>query len=131
MKCGDGLALTSPRNYSCILDPPSGWLYDLCRGIDKEPVKTRTLPQSIGCGKNFVGPAKLKTAQKVGASVETVSATYLTVLSLAVSCPQVLYWLEQLVEEVRERLAHDQKQVSTGSIPSTLDSFGEVLVFAL
>lgn len=104
--------------------PRSAWLYDLCHGIDKEPVKTRTLPQSIGCGKNFPGPAKLKTAQKVGVSEERS----LTVLSLAVSSSQVLYWLEQLVEEVRERLAHDQKQVSSGSIPSACYSLGRVLV---
>ena len=51
--------------------PPlfSSWLYDLCRGIDHEPVRPRKLAQSIGCGKNFRGKEKLDTVQKVCVSV--------------------------------------------------------------
>lgn len=42
------------------------WLYDLCRGIDDEPVKNRHLPQSIGCSKNFPGKSALATQKEVG-----------------------------------------------------------------
>lgn len=42
------------------------WLYDLCRGIDDEPVKNRHLPQSIGCSKNFPGKTALATQKEVG-----------------------------------------------------------------
>lgn len=42
------------------------WLYDLCRGIEDEPVKKRYLPQSIGCSKNFPGKTALATQKEVG-----------------------------------------------------------------
>lgn len=42
------------------------WLYDLCRGIDDEPVKNRHLPLSIGCSKNFPGKTALATQKEVG-----------------------------------------------------------------
>lgn len=41
------------------------WLYDLCRGIEFEPVKPRQLPKSIGCSKNFPGKTCLATKQHV------------------------------------------------------------------
>ena len=41
------------------------WLYDIARGLDKEPVKERDLPKSIGCGKNFRGPEILDTKEKI------------------------------------------------------------------
>lgn len=42
------------------------WLYDMCRGIEHEPVRPRYLPQSIGCSKNFPGKTALATQQQVG-----------------------------------------------------------------
>lgn len=41
------------------------WLYDICRGKCDEQVQNRTIAKSIGCGKNFVGPNKLKTVEEV------------------------------------------------------------------
>ncbi len=41
------------------------WLYGVCRGQSHEPLRPRTLPQSIGCGKNFLGPEKLSTCRQV------------------------------------------------------------------
>ena len=43
----------------------SDWLYHLCRGVDNEPVRVRTLPQSIGCAKTFPGKNKLTTSNQV------------------------------------------------------------------
>ncbi|XP_070788587.1 DNA polymerase eta [Pituophis catenifer annectens] len=62
------------------------WLYELCRGIDFEPVKARQLPKSIGCSKNFPGKTALATQK------------------------QVQYWLLQLALELEERLNKDRDQ---------------------
>uniref|UniRef100_A0A1A8JF52 DNA polymerase eta n=1 Tax=Nothobranchius kuhntae TaxID=321403 RepID=A0A1A8JF52_NOTKU len=61
------------------------WLFDLCRGIEFEPVKPRQLPKSIGCSKNFPGRTSLATKD------------------------QVQYWLHQLALELEERLAKDKE----------------------
>ncbi|XP_051507460.1 DNA polymerase eta isoform X3 [Myxocyprinus asiaticus] len=61
------------------------WLYDLCRGIEFEPVKPRQLPKSIGCSKNFPGITCLATKE------------------------QVQYWLHQLALELEERLNKDRE----------------------
>lgn len=54
------------NNYSChCYCPISLWLYQLCRGVDHEVVKSRQLAQSVGCGKNFLGPEKLHSADQV------------------------------------------------------------------
>ncbi|KAL7890400.1 hypothetical protein AOLI_G00026580 [Acnodon oligacanthus] len=60
------------------------WLYDLCRGIEFEPVKPRQLPKSIGCSKNFPGKTALATKT------------------------QVQHWLHQLALELEERLNKDR-----------------------
>ncbi|XP_036429593.1 DNA polymerase eta-like [Colossoma macropomum] len=60
------------------------WLYDLCRGIEFEPVKPRQLPKSIGCSKNFPGKTALATKS------------------------QVQHWLHQLALELEERLNKDR-----------------------
>nr|AAI15308.1 Zgc:136881 [Danio rerio] len=65
-------------------DKTGPWLYDLCRGIEFEPVKPRQLPKSIGCSKNFAGKTCLRTKQ------------------------QVQYWLHQLALELEERLNKDR-----------------------
>ena len=59
----------------------------MSRGIDYEPVRPRTIVQSIGCGKNFNGFEKLKTSQ------------------------QVMHWLTELSTEVVERLEEDMREV--------------------
>uniref|UniRef100_A0A3Q0QZE3 DNA polymerase eta n=1 Tax=Amphilophus citrinellus TaxID=61819 RepID=A0A3Q0QZE3_AMPCI len=66
-------------------DKTGQWLYDLCRGIDFEPVKPRQLPKSIGCSKNFPGKTSLATKE------------------------QVQYWLHQLSLELEERLTKDRE----------------------
>ncbi|XP_066474635.1 DNA polymerase eta [Tiliqua scincoides] len=67
-------------------DKTGSWLYDLCRGIDHDPVKPRQLPKSIGCSKNFPGRTAL------------------------VSQNQVQHWLLQLALELEERLNKDQEE---------------------
>ncbi|XP_020667470.3 DNA polymerase eta isoform X1 [Pogona vitticeps] len=67
-------------------DKTGSWLYDLCRGIEHEPVKPRQLPKSIGCSKNFPGKTALVTQK------------------------QVQHWLLQLALELEERLKKDRDQ---------------------
>nr|XP_056708959.1 DNA polymerase eta [Euleptes europaea] len=67
-------------------DKTGSWLYDLCRGIEHEPVKPRQLPKSIGCSKNFRGKTALITQR------------------------QVQHWLLQLALELEERLNKDREQ---------------------
>eukprot|EP00118_Oscarella_pearsei_P010775 m.68196 g.68196 ORF g.68196 m.68196 type:complete len:582 (+) comp35498_c0_seq4:2-1747(+) len=62
------------------------WLYNICRGLDSEPVRPRLLPKSIGCSKNFPGSAKLASHE------------------------QVKYWLLVFAEEISERLEEDQAE---------------------
>ena len=61
------------------------WLHLLSRGEEREPVRERDLPKSIGCSKNFPGTRSLDTAEKVR------------------------YWFSQLAEEVCERLEKDRE----------------------
>ncbi|RWS12315.1 DNA polymerase eta-like protein [Dinothrombium tinctorium] len=61
------------------------WLYSLARGFDGEEVISRQIPKSIGCSKNF--PVSQKNALKTK--------------------DQVVYWMQQLSEEVIERLKKD------------------------
>ncbi|XP_065894756.1 DNA polymerase eta-like isoform X3 [Dysidea avara] len=61
------------------------WVYQLCRGVDHEKVKSRHLPLSVGCGKNFNGPEKLTSPE------------------------QVQHWLLQFSKELAERLSEDSK----------------------
>ncbi|NXS33686.1 POLH polymerase, partial [Pomatostomus ruficeps] len=67
-------------------DKTGSWLYDLCRGIEEEPVKNRYLPQSIGCSKNFPGKTALATQKAVQ------------------------HWLLQLALELESRLNKDRSQ---------------------
>ena len=41
------------------------WLYEVCRGVEHEPVRPRQLALSIGCGKNYYGKEQLDTREKV------------------------------------------------------------------
>ncbi|KFO89641.1 DNA polymerase eta, partial [Buceros rhinoceros silvestris] len=67
-------------------DKTGSWLYDLCRGIEDEPVKNRYLPQSIGCSKNFPGRTALATQK------------------------EVQHWLLQLALELESRLIKDRSE---------------------
>ncbi|NXA64123.1 POLH polymerase, partial [Mohoua ochrocephala] len=67
-------------------DKTGSWLYDLCRGIEEEPVKNRYLPQSIGCSKNFPGKTALATQKAVQ------------------------HWLLQMALELESRLNKDRSQ---------------------
>ncbi|NWW79055.1 POLH polymerase, partial [Climacteris rufus] len=67
-------------------DKTGSWLYDLCRGIEEEPVKNRYLPQSIGCSKNFPGKTALATQKAVQ------------------------HWLLQMALELESRLTKDRSQ---------------------
>ncbi|KAJ0982898.1 hypothetical protein J5N97_011153 [Dioscorea zingiberensis] len=62
------------------------WLWNIARGISGEEVESRLLPKSHGCGKTFPGPQALKSI----ASVE--------------------HWLNQLCEELSERIQYDLDQ---------------------
>ncbi|KAL7987475.1 hypothetical protein Chor_006394 [Crotalus horridus] len=75
-----------PQLFSKMPISNISWLYELCRGIDYEPVKARQLPKSIGCSKNFPGKTALVTQK------------------------QVQYWLLQLALELEERLNKDRDQ---------------------
>lgn len=65
-------------------DKTSLWLHNLGQGIDTEPVTSRQLPKSIGCGKNFQGREVLNTREKVQK------------------------WMRSLADELSERLIMDQ-----------------------
>ncbi|KAJ8765912.1 hypothetical protein K2173_020428 [Erythroxylum novogranatense] len=62
------------------------WLWNIARGISGDEVQVRLLPKSHGSGKSFPGPRALKTV----ASVQ--------------------HWLNQLCEELSERLCTDLDQ---------------------
>ncbi|KAL2484376.1 DNA polymerase eta [Forsythia ovata] len=62
------------------------WLWNIARGISGDEVESRLLPKSHGAGKTFPGPRALKTS----ASVEK--------------------WLNELCEELSERLLSDLEQ---------------------
>ncbi|KAG5249547.1 DNA polymerase eta [Salix suchowensis] len=62
------------------------WLWNIARGINGEEVQGRLLPKSHGAGKSFPGPRSLKTV----ASVQ--------------------HWLNQLCDELNERICFDLDQ---------------------
>ncbi|OMO94666.1 DNA-repair protein, UmuC-like protein [Corchorus olitorius] len=62
------------------------WLWNIARGISGEAVEGRLLPKSHGSGKTFPGPRALKTVSLVQ------------------------HWLNQLCEELSERLCSDLDQ---------------------
>lgn len=66
-------------------DKTGYWLYEVCRGIEREPVSARQLAKSIGCSKNFRGKEALDTREKVR------------------------FWLSELSGEVVERLEKDRE----------------------
>jgi len=60
------LSEISIRDLKQRLDEKTAqWIHGLCKGFDNETVTERGLVQSIGCGKNFLGPDMLDTKEKV------------------------------------------------------------------
>ncbi|XKL63029.1 hypothetical protein PGB90_005393 [Kerria lacca] len=59
------------------------WLYNISRGIDLEPVKSRTVSKSLGCCKNFKGISALTTKTDIE------------------------YWLKELCMEIHDRVQED------------------------
>ncbi|CAI0464429.1 unnamed protein product [Linum tenue] len=62
------------------------WLWNIARGISGEEVQGRLLPKSHGSGKSFPGPRALKTAATVQ------------------------HWLNQLCDELSERICRDLEE---------------------
>ncbi|XP_048452959.1 DNA polymerase eta isoform X2 [Rhincodon typus] len=79
-------AFPESQLHSMFGEKTGKWLFDLCRGVEFEPVRPRHLPKSIGCSKNFLGTEALS------------------------SCEQVKHWLLQLATELEERLDKDKEQ---------------------
>ncbi|KAK4873192.1 hypothetical protein RN001_015221 [Aquatica leii] len=61
----------------------ASFLFNIARGIDLEPVKTRLVSKSIGCCKTFPGKNALLTAESI------------------------THWVHELAEEISERLQKD------------------------
>ncbi|KAK9881571.1 hypothetical protein WA026_016446 [Henosepilachna vigintioctopunctata] len=62
------------------------WLYNIARGIDKEPVQIKLIPKSIGCCKRFPGRTALCKPEEVE------------------------HWIKELSCEISERLEEDLKE---------------------
>ncbi|KAI4471397.1 dna polymerase eta [Holotrichia oblita] len=67
-------------------DKTGSWLYKIARGIDLEPVTVRLVSKSIGCCKKFPGRTAL------------------------VCCEDVQYWVNELSNEITERLNRDLEE---------------------
>ncbi|XP_059625647.1 DNA polymerase eta isoform X2 [Cornus florida] len=83
---GDLLQFSEEKLQECYGINTGTWLWNIARGISGEEVEGRLLPKSHGSGKTFPGPRALKTT----ASVE--------------------HWLNELCEELSERLHSDLDQ---------------------
>ncbi|KAL6616092.1 hypothetical protein ACP70R_038362 [Stipagrostis hirtigluma subsp. patula] len=80
---GDLLSFTEEKLQEHYGVNTGTWLWKIARGISGEEVEDRLLPKSHGCGKTFPGPKALKN----NASVKS--------------------WLDQLCEELSERIQSD------------------------
>ncbi|KAF8390859.1 hypothetical protein HHK36_023158 [Tetracentron sinense] len=104
------------------------WLWNIARGINGEEVEGRLLPKSHGSGKSFPGPRALKTIASVmyifmyaSAFTLPVAMPLLAVPPLGLdigyvpdmaqcTCIDVEHWLNELCEELSERLQSDLDQ---------------------
>ena len=59
------LSVVHGSTSSRVVVACSAWLYQLCRGVETEPVADRQLAKSLGSGKNFPGRDQLNTVAKV------------------------------------------------------------------
>ncbi|XP_054991678.1 DNA polymerase eta isoform X3 [Sorex araneus] len=81
---GELTQFTESQLQSHFGEKNGSWLYAMCRGIEHDPVKSRKLPKTIGCSKNFPGKTALATQE------------------------QIQWWLLQLAQELEERLTKDR-----------------------
>ncbi|XP_057554111.1 DNA polymerase eta isoform X2 [Hippopotamus amphibius kiboko] len=81
---GELTQFTESQLQSHFGEKNGSWLYAMCRGIEHDPVRSRQIPKTIGCGKNFPGKTALVTRE------------------------QVQWWLLQLAQELEERLTKDR-----------------------
>ncbi|PPD86445.1 hypothetical protein GOBAR_DD16630 [Gossypium barbadense] len=102
------------------------WLWNIARGISGEEVEGRLLPKSHGSGKTFPGPRALKTVPAIYRAMTIALPTPVPVLTCAElviyviivggkgnsfkGMPMVQHWLNQLCEELSERLCSDLDQ---------------------
>nr|XP_027087246.1 LOW QUALITY PROTEIN: DNA polymerase eta [Coffea arabica] len=80
---GDLLQFPEVKLQECYGMNTGTWLWNIARGINGEEVEGRLLPKSHGAGKTFPGPAALR------------------------SIPAVEKWLNELCDELNERLQSD------------------------
>uniref|UniRef100_A0A8C3YJZ9 DNA polymerase eta n=1 Tax=Catagonus wagneri TaxID=51154 RepID=A0A8C3YJZ9_9CETA len=83
---GELTQFTESQLQSHFGEKNGSWLYAMCRGIEREPVRPRQITKTLGCGKNFPGKTAL------------------------VNREQVQYWLLQLAHELEERLTKDRNE---------------------
>ncbi|CAD6236720.1 unnamed protein product [Miscanthus lutarioriparius] len=83
---GDLLSFTEDKLQEQYGVNTGTWLWKTARGISGEEVEDRLLPKSHGCGKTFPGPRALKNSASVKG------------------------WLDQLCEELSERIQSDLNQ---------------------
>ncbi|KAL4614382.1 hypothetical protein ACB092_07G050000 [Castanea dentata] len=83
---GDLLRFSEEKLQECYSVNTGTWLWNIARGISGEEVQGRLLPKSHGSGKTFPGPRALKTIDSVQ------------------------HWLNELCEELSERLRSDLDQ---------------------
>ncbi|KAM4097939.1 hypothetical protein ACJW30_07G039500 [Castanea mollissima] len=83
---GDLLRFSEENLQECYGVNTGTWLWNIARGISGEEVQGRLLPKSHGSGKTFPGPWALKTIDSVQ------------------------HWLNELCEELSERLRSDLDQ---------------------
>ncbi|ONM37765.1 DNA polymerase eta isoform X1 [Zea mays] len=83
---GDLLSFTEEKLQEQYGVNTGTWLWKTARGISGEEVEDRLLPKSHGCGKTFPGPRALKYSASVKG------------------------WLDQLCEELSERIQSDLNQ---------------------
>ncbi|KAK7839033.1 dna polymerase eta [Quercus suber] len=83
---GDLLRFSEEKLQECYGVNTGTWLWNIARGISGEEVQGRLLPKSHGSGKTFPGPRALKTIDSVQ------------------------HWLNELCEELSERLRSDLDQ---------------------
>ncbi|CAL4973971.1 unnamed protein product [Urochloa decumbens] len=83
---GDLLSFTEEKLQEHYGVNTGTWLWKIARGISGEEVEDRLLPKSHGCGKTFPGPKALKNSASVKG------------------------WLDQLCEELSERIQSDLNQ---------------------
>eukprot|EP00941_MAST-03F_sp_MAST-3F-sp1_P003057 g3057.t1 len=59
------LRFTRGKLVELFGDTLGSWIYNASRGIDLRPVEARLLAKSVGCGKTFRGPKRLRNKSQV------------------------------------------------------------------